>query len=881
MRYFTSFLCFAFLFVQSVFSQIPATWESVGGLPGVTGGSSINDYVNAMVQDRDGNIYIAGDFEIAGGVMAHRIVKYDGTEFHPIAGSVNGYIYDLAVDADGSLFAGGTFTTIDGITMNRVAMWNGSNWSSLGTGVGNYTVYAIAANGPGEVYVGGDFPTAGGNTASRVAHWNGTSWVPLGDGFNNTVRALELSSDGTLYAGGTFTLSGTTDVSRVAYWDGTSWQPMGSGANNTVLALESDDSGNLFVGGEFTIAGGKYFRRVARWDGTDWNGVGAGEYAGFDARVYDLRIDESGNLYACGEFSEFHDTSFSGAAVLPSSGTWQSIGSEFVDGSGAINYSLKSILPISTGDVYIGGVFRGVDGLGTYNVVRWDGARFHTLSDGPDFFVRTSVLDQEGNLYIAGGFTSAGDEVVNYIAQWNGSEFSPLGEGFNDVVNDIIVDSNGTLYAGGNFTKSGTTEINRVARWSGTEWEPLGTGVDREVNVLTTNSLNELYIGGQWITDAGGISVNSIAKWDGSQWYDLDGGVSSAVNALFCDDQDNLYVGGSFTSAGSSSISASRIAKWDGSGWSALGGGVNGTSVVVRKIISDRNGGIYVAGSFTSAGGVSVRHIALWDGSSWSGIGDFTDSYLDEDVFDITLDVYGNLYAGGYFTTAGGNTVNIFARWNGNEWTGLDNGFSTITGGMPSVRSIIIKNNGILYAGGTFDISGQNNRVTPYLAKTSLPGRISVEIEPEQAVDDGARWSYDGGNTWLEPGVYDLPAGSYNVYFKEVSGWNVPASQNVSTAYGIEPLLSGSYETATSVPALKDTERCIKVYPVPSNDWVNLKIPVNRGSVTITDMSGTIVLEQEINSTEAKVFVGDFSPGVYFMRLRVEEDVVFKKLIVK
>ena len=79
----------------------------------------------------------------------------------------------------------------------------------------------------------------------------------------------------------------------------------------------------------------------------------------------------------------------------------------------------------------------------------------------------------------------------------------------------------------------------------------------------------------------------------------------------------------------------------------------------------------------------------------------------------------------------------------------------------------------------------------------------------------------------------------------------------------------------------RNSESLNRNYPVPSNDWVNLKIPVDRGSVTITDMSGTIVLEQEINSTEAKVFVGDFSPGVYFMRLRVEEDVVFKKLIVK
>ncbi|MFO8000540.1 MAG: T9SS type A sorting domain-containing protein [Marinilabilia sp.] len=877
MQHFYSFLCFAFLFAQSLSSQIPSSWDPVGALPGVTGGSSISNFVNAMVIDDDGNIFIAGDFEIAGGVMAHRIVKYDGAEFYPIAESINGVIEDLAIDGTGNLYAGGSFSEINGLEMNRVAKWDGTDWSSLGDGVGNNTVYALTVAGPDEVYVGGDFTTAGGEDANRVAIWNGSYWAPIGDGFDFLVRALILCSNGTLYAGGEFNESGSTDVSRVAYWDGTSWKPMGTGTNNSVLALEADDSGNVYVGGDFTSAGGKNYYRIAKWDGSAWSGAGGGEYVGFDARVHDLFFDDGGSLYACGSFSSFSSTELSGAAVLSLNETWQSIGSQFT--TNVYDYRIRSILRVGTGDVFVGGFFDGADGLGVRHIARWDGTRFHALQGGPDSSINASEFDQEGNLYVAGLFTSAGGEMVNRIALWDGTEYLPMGEGFNASVNDITIDSNGILYACGNFTKSGATEIKRVARWSGAEWEPLGDGINREVNVIATNSLDELIAGGSYFTEAGNASVNNIAKWDGNQWHDLDGGVNGAVNSLLFDDQDNLYIGGSFTEAGNSSVSASRIAKWDGIEWTALGDGVNGS---VKKIIKDEDGELIVAGDFTNAGGITVRYLAYWNGTSWSGIGDYTDSYLDDDVLDIALDAYGNLYAGGFFTNAGGHTVNLFARWDGDAWNSLDNGFNNITDGMPSVRTFSISNDGILFAGGTFLLSGEDDRVTPFLARTILPGQVTIDIEPLDAVNEGARWSYDGGNTWLEPGTYELPEGNYSISFNEVSGWIKPEEKTVNSAYGTKPELTGEYGIATRLPSDPENEAYITVYPVPATDWINIDIPGNGGVLSIIDMKGAIVMEKKtINKTREKLFIGDLRPGMYLARLMVDDRMVFHKIIVE
>jgi hypothetical protein len=62
-----------------------------------------------------------------------------------------------------------------------------------------------------------------------------------------------------------------------------------------------------------------------------------------------------------------------------------------------------------------------------------------------------------------------------------------------------------------------------------------------------------------------------------------------------------------------------------------------------------------VGGSFTSAGGVSgANYIAQWNGSSWSAL---SATPLSAGGSVVVIDINGlNLYAGGAFTDAGGNT---------------------------------------------------------------------------------------------------------------------------------------------------------------------------------------------------------------------------------
>jgi trimeric autotransporter adhesin len=98
------------------------------------------------------------------------------------------------------------------------------------------------------------------------------------------------------------------------------------------------------------------------------------------------------------------------------------------------------------------------------------------------------------------------------------------------------------------------------------------------------------------------------------------------------DDGDGaaLYAGGTFTQAGG--VEANYIARWDGSSWSSVGGGMDGSVHALAVLKNDSRGatgvGLYAGGWFTTAGGVKANAVARWDGTSWSPLGDGVNGWL-------------------------------------------------------------------------------------------------------------------------------------------------------------------------------------------------------------------------------------------------------------
>ncbi len=536
------------------------------------------------------------------------------------------YIWAMTV-YDNKLIAGGEFTTAGGVTANYIASWDGSDWSPLGSGMDGF-VHALTVF-DNQLIAGGYFTTADGVPANHIASWDGSNWSPLGSGMDGDVSTLTVY-DNKLIAAGNFTTAGGTTANHIASWDGSNWSPLGSGMNDWVRALTVYDN-QLIAGGDFTTAGGTTAYFIASWDGSNWSPLGSG-----------------------------------------------------------MNDWVRA-LTVYDNQLIAGGDFTTAGGTAANCIASWDGSSWSPLGLGMNSTIH--ALTVYDNQLIAGGhFTTAGGVIANYIASWDGSSWSPLGLGMNDWVNALTVYDN-QLIAGGSFPTAGGVTTNRIASWDGADWSALGQGMDQFAYALSEYD-NDLICGGSFTT-AGGATVNGIAAWDGSAWSSLGsgmGGTSLAVRALATYD-NQLIAGGHFSTAGG--VGANRIAAWDGASWSALGSGMNGDIYALAVFEGD----LIAGGGFTNAGGTSVGYIASWNGSTWSALGSGLDNYVyDMVVFD------NKLIAGGKFTSAGGSGANCIAAWDGASWVALSSGME---GGIPSsyVRALAVYDNELI-AGGFFTTAG-------------------------------------------------------------------------------------------------------------------------------------------------------------------------------
>jgi hypothetical protein len=193
-----------------------------------------------------------------------------------------------------------------------------------------------------------------------------------------------------------------------------------------------------------------------------------------------------------------------------------------------------------------------------------------------------------------------------------------------------------------------------------------------------------------------------------------------------------LYVGGEFTDAGGNPA-ADRIATWNGSSWGAVGTSASQISNGRVSDIAVSGGQVYAGGSFQDAGGdTSADFLAVWNGTSWGSFCAPAGSmFLPGNV--TSLEIIGpTLYVGGLFQNWAGNASAdyLFAC---NLATGVS---SPVANPFPgSVYALMADGNGTLYAGGSFtNVAG--NAAADYVARLS-----------------GGAWDDMGGVTGIVRGI--------------------------------------------------------------------------------------------------------------------------------
>ncbi|MEI7939097.1 MAG: hypothetical protein WCK27_20625, partial [Verrucomicrobiota bacterium] len=283
-----------------------------------------------------------------------------------------------------------------------------------------------------------------------------------------------------------------------------------------------------------------------------------------------------------------------------------------------------------------------------------------------------------------------------------------------------------------------------------TNWSALGSGINGDVYALAVSETT-LYAGG-YFTRAGGVVATNIAKWNGTNWSALGSGINGDVYALAVSGT-TLYAGGGFTTAGG--VAATNIAKWNGSAWSALGQDLNGPVRALAVSGTD----LYAAGGKwpygpPCCGSEGFGFVAQWNGSAWSALGTGMKAPVS------ALAVNGTeLYAGGYFWTAGGVSAASVAKWNGSTWSALGSGMD---GGA---SALAVDGSGHLFVGGSFSFAGTN--LSPFIAQANISG-----VPPGPVIQ---RILVGGGTVMLD--CQGSPGSAYSVQ----RATDVQMAQNLAT----------------------------------------------------------------------------------------------------
>jgi trimeric autotransporter adhesin len=644
--------------------------------------------------------------------------SWEGLGSGPGNGALNDGSSDDRVDAiamfGSNLIVGGTFKDAAGIPeADYIAQWNGTSWSALGSnGAGdgalsNY-VRALVVSG-GNLYVGGGFYHAAGiNTADFVARWNGTQWSALGNNgagagaLSNYVAALAfVGSD--LYVGGGFQHAGGIEsADYLARWTGSAWSSVGDWGTPAhaafvypIAALAASGT-DLYVGGYFENVGDKYGDHVVKWSNGAWSSLGDDGIEDYDDGaigdfVYALAVFGN-DVYVGGSFTNAGGLAEADHVARWNSTTgWSALGNNG-SGVGALTNDVWS-LAIAGTDVYVGGWFTNAGGVAAADrVARWSGAGWFSLGDDGDVGSQVSSLFASGSdVYVGGRFLDGADlTAADYLAKWNGSAWLAIGGHGGALGNSVmaLAFSGSDLYVSGFFKNAaGIPEADYIARWDGLDWHALG---DNGAGIGALNgpagslavSGTDIYVGGAFTNAAGIAEADYVALWDGSSWFALGsagagtGALNGAVSAIAISGSD-IYVGGSFTNAGAVSA-ADSVACWCSSAWTALGG-VGDVGALTYgaydyvSALAASGDNIYVGGYFENANAIpNADYLALWDGDSWSAVGSNGGGPAINDTVYVLATLGGNLYAGGYFTNAGGTAnADQLARWNGSSWTGF------------------------------------------------------------------------------------------------------------------------------------------------------------------------------------------------------------------
>ena len=777
--------------------------------------------------------------------------------------ATDGTVFATTVDGAGRTYLGGSFTHVYAPTIGGLKLTTSSDQADLTFPQVNDTLLAVASDGAGGWFIGGPFTAVGGVTRNHLAHIlsDGSldpTWDPNANGI---VRALAVSGTD-VYVGGDFTtLNGSTTRNHLAKipisGNGTvdaSWDP---NANSTVNALAVSGT-DVYVGGNFTtlntpaVTRNRLAKIPTSGNGTvdaDWN-------PNVNGPVNALAVSGS-DVYVGGGFSTLNGaTARSALAKIPLSSSTGTVDPDWNPNANGTVYALA----VSGSDVYVGGNFSTMNG-GT--AARLFLAKIPAAGDGtvdpswaPNANNIVYALATSGSdIYAGGELTRANVTTRNRLARLNAD--GSLDASWDPNANDSVVElalSGSDLYVGGIFTTlNGSTTRNRLAKIPTTgdgtvdaSWDP---NANDQVSALAVSG-SDVYVGGIFTTlNTPAVTRNHLAKiptsGDGTVDPSWDPNANNRVNALAVSGSD-VYVGGIFTTLNTPAVTRNRLAKiplssssgnvdpsWDPS---PNGLGVNALAVSGTDV--------YAGGSFTTIGGQSRNRIAKLSSTGTGAANEIWDPNAGIAFPGVSaLAVSGtDVYVGGNFTTIGGQSRNSIARLSSSGTGAADPSWNPNADSGVSALAI---SGTRLAAGGVFTTVGtrvdQGVALFTLLAVPTLTTTASADVGLGGQVHDTATLA--GGSS---------PTGTitFTLYGPDDASCSNAAAftDTQSVASG-----NGDYDSADFTPSQPGTYRWTASY---SGDADN-----DPATTSCNDPNGEVLVVAEPDLAVAKSHPGDFTQG--------------------
>jgi len=650
----------------------------------------------------------------------------------------------------------------------------------------NGAVSAVLPSPDGStIYIGGYFtyvgPTTGSGAAIDSSTGNIDSGMPRVAG--GWINAVVPDGSGGWYIGGGFSSVGGTARGSIAHIksDKTVDANFNPNADNEVYAIALSGS-TVYVGGHFTSIGGETRNRIAALDAA--TGLATSFNPNVNSVVNALALSGS-TLYAAGQFTNIGGVTRNRIAAIDAATGLATSWNPNANGFNAIVLSLA----LSGSTVYAGGNFTSIGGETRNNIAALDAATGLATSWNPNAnanynpipsmvsFVR--ALAVSGSTVYAGGyFTSIGGQTRNSIAALDAATGNATSFNTNAYANGYVIAlavSGSTMYAAGDFAPAGISRFGIVAfdaaTGNATSFNP---GSDKIVRALALSG-STVYAGGDF-TSVGGVTRHNIAAIDAAtgKATSFDPNADNAVVALALSGS-TVYAGGYFTSIGGET--RNYIAALDAVTGLATSWNPNATSErdgVLALAVSGST--VYAGGDFTSIGGETRNNIAALDAvtglaTSWNP--NANDPWGSGEVWALALSG-STVYAGGNFINIGGETRNRIAA--------LDATTGLATSWNPDANeevSELALSGSTVYAGGAFtSIGGQTrNGFAALDAATGLAtsfdpnaGGVATFAVSGSTVYAGGGFTSIGGETRNYIAALDAATGLATSWNPDVSG---------------------------------------------------------------------------------------------------------------